>query len=218
MDFNPTNPLPPADMARQSPEVKLGGGDKCNASGTQSATVLVRGETVTNRSAQSDTKAPSPAEQKVAAKKPRSETNLKLQGRLPALDDDADVGVPKDHVVVRDGKVDLAFNGTLLASAAPGLVPHDQWQELRVYETPAGKYVFSRVTRHLALDEEDEHEAEIFEPEPWSKSAQLLRNARNLARAHPLTWKDEAVEFFGYDALAKALYRKLGDGFEEHIS
>jgi hypothetical protein len=29
---------------------------------------------------------------------------------------------------------------------------------------------------------------------------------------------DAAVAFFGYDPLAKDLYRKLGSQFEEHIS
>ena len=45
----------------------------------------------------------------------------KMQDHLPALDDDGDVGVRKEHVVTRDGKADLRFNGVLLASAAPGV-------------------------------------------------------------------------------------------------
>jgi hypothetical protein len=48
--------------------------------------------------------------------------------------------------------------------------------------------------------------------------SQLLRSARDLTRSHPMTWSDAAVEFFGYDPLAKALYRKVGGQFEEHIS
>jgi hypothetical protein len=32
-----------------------------------------------------------------------------------------------------------------------------------------------------------------------------------------LTWTDAAVAFFGYDPLAKTLYRKVGPQFEEHI-
>jgi hypothetical protein len=48
--------------------------------------------------------------------------------------------------------------------------------------------------------------------------SQLLRSARDLARSRPLTWMDAAVAFFGYDPLAKDLYRKLGSQFEEHIS
>jgi hypothetical protein len=37
-------------------------------------------------------------------------------------------------------------------------------------------------------------------------------------RSRPLTWMDAATAFFGYDPLSKALYRKLGGQFEEHIS
>jgi hypothetical protein len=48
--------------------------------------------------------------------------------------------------------------------------------------------------------------------------SQLIRSARELARARPLTWMDAAVAFFGYDPLAKALYRKLSVRFEEEIS
>jgi hypothetical protein len=33
-----------------------------------------------------------------------------------------------------------------------------------------------------------------------------------------MTWTDAAVGFFGYDPLAKILYRKLSGQFEEHIS
>jgi hypothetical protein len=48
--------------------------------------------------------------------------------------------------------------------------------------------------------------------------SQLLRSARDLARSHPMTWMDAAAAFFGYDPLAKALYRKLSGQFEEHIN
>jgi hypothetical protein len=48
--------------------------------------------------------------------------------------------------------------------------------------------------------------------------SQLLRSAREIARARPLTWMDGAVAFFGYDPLAKALYRKLSVRFEEQIT
>jgi hypothetical protein len=211
---SPSDANSPTDSQPAQPQ-SAGGGTNSNA---PAPTVLVRGEAVGNAGSQAGGKTAPPADTKQSAKKPLSEAKLKLQGRLPALPDDGDVGVSKNHVVGRDGKADLAFDGTLLASAAPSTVPHDQWQELRVYETSAGKYVFSKITRHLALDEEDEHEAEIFEPEPSSKPSQLLRNARDLTRAHPLTWKDEAVDFFGYEPLAKALYRKLGDDFEERVS
>jgi len=66
--------------------------------------------------------------------------------------------------------------------------------------------------------EEDQHEAEAFDPSPSSMPSQLLRSARDLARARPLTWTDAAVAFFGYDPLAKTLYRKLRGQFEEHIA
>jgi hypothetical protein len=146
-----------------------------------------------------------------------SPAKVKLQHALPALDDDADVGVPKDHVVVRDGKADLAFTGTLLASAAPSSAPKGNWQEYRIYQTNGGKHVFYRVGRSVFADDQDTHEAEIFDPAPSSVPSQLLRSARELTRSHPVTWMDAAVDFFGYDPLAKTLYRKLGGRFEEHI-
>ena len=52
-----------------------------------------------------------------------SRSKIRMQGSLPALDDDADVGVQKEHIVTRDGKADLRFNGVLLASAAPASAP-----------------------------------------------------------------------------------------------
>jgi hypothetical protein len=67
-------------------------------------------------------------------------------------------------------------------------------------------------------EEQDTHEADIFDPSPASVPAQLLRSARDLAHSRPLTWMDAAVAFFGYDALAKDLYRKLSGQFEEHIA
>jgi hypothetical protein len=66
-------------------------------------------------------------------------------------------------------------------------------------------------------DQRDTHEADVFDPSPASVPSQLLRSARDLARSRPLTWMDAAVAFFGYDPLAKALYRKLSGQFEEHI-
>ena len=45
---------------------------------------------------------------------------------------------------------------------------------------------------------------------PW----QAATNQRPMA----LTWMDAAVAFFGYDPLAKVLYRKLSVRFEEEIS
>jgi hypothetical protein len=141
-----------------------------------------------------------------------------MQSRLPVLDDDPDTGVQKEQVVIRDGKADLAFTGTLLASAAPSAAPKGKWQEYRIYATNGGKHVFSKVTRSVFAEDRDAHEAEVFDPTPASVPSQLLRSARDLTRSKPLTWMDAAVAFFGYDPLAKALYRKLSGQFEEHIS
>jgi hypothetical protein len=128
------------------------------------------------------------------------------------------VGVRKEHIVIRDGKADLAFTGTLLASAGPSAAPKGHWQEYRIYETTGGKHVFSKVNRSVFAEEQDAHQADVFEPSPSSVPSQLLRSARDLTRSHPLTWMDAAVAFFGYDPLAKALYRKLSGQFEEHIT
>ena len=59
--------------------------------------------------------------------------------------------------------------------------------------------------RRVSLGEIDERSA-------------LQASARDLARSRPLTWMDAAVAFFGYDPLAKALYRKLSVRFEEEVS
>jgi len=185
--------------------------------GRQQATILVRGETLSEGKPKSGT-TESPAQAKDAPRKAVSEIKVKQQNRLPALDDDTDVGVAKEQVVIRDGKADLAFNGTLLASAAPSAAPTGHWQEYRIYETAGGKHVFSKVTRSVFAEEPDTHQADIFEPSPSSVPSQLLRSARDLTRSHPMTWMDAAVAFFGYDPLAKALYRKLSGQFEEHIS
>ena len=143
---------------------------------------------------------------------------VRMQSRLPALDDDADLGVQKEHIVTRDGKADLRFTGVLLASAAPASAPEGRWQEYRIYQTSGGKHVFSKVARTVLEKEDDTHEAEVFDPSPSSVSSQLMRSAREIARARPLTWMDAAVAFFGYDPLAKALYRKLSVRFEEEVS
>jgi hypothetical protein len=181
------------------------------------ATVLVRGETISDQEPTSPSKKP-PSREKKPPRKEVSEAKVKMQGRLPVLDDDTDVGIQKKHIVIRDGKADLAFTGTLLASAAPSSAPQGQWREYRIYETNGGKHVFSKVTRTVFAEEQDTHEAEVFDPSPSSVPSQLLRSARDLARSRPLTWMDAAVAFFGYDPLAKALYRKLSGQFEEHIS
>jgi hypothetical protein len=189
---------------------------------------LVRGETIRAQQPQSAPKesppkesAPKESAPKDKEKSPRkevSEAKIKLQGRLPVLDDDSDVGVQKEHIVIRDGKADLSFTGTLLASAAPPSAPKGEWQEYRIYETSGGKHVFSKVTRSVFAEDPDTHEAEVFDPSPSSVPSQLLRSARDLARARPLTWMNAAVDFFGYDPFAKALYRKLSGQFEEHIN
>jgi hypothetical protein len=78
--------------------------------------------------------------------------------------------------------------------------------------------VFSKVSRSVFAENQDTHEAEVFDPSPSSVPSQILRSARDLARSRPLTWMDAAATFFGYDPLAKALYRKVSGQFEEHIS
>jgi hypothetical protein len=147
-----------------------------------------------------------------------SPTKERMRGRLPALVDDADVGVPKQYIVTRDGKADLRFEGVLLASAAPASAPEGRWEEYRIYQTNGGKHVFSKVTRSVLEKDEDTHEADVFDPAPSSVPSQLIRSAREIARARPLTWMDAAAAFFGYTPLAKALYRKLSVRFEEEIS
>jgi hypothetical protein len=182
------------------------------------ATVVVDGDAVRDQEARSAPKVSRPADKEKSTRKKVSEVKVKMQARLPALEDDPDVGVQRDQIVIRDGKPDLAFTGTLLASAAPASAPQGTWREYRVYETSGGKHVFSKVTRSVFMDDQDGHEAEIFDPSPSSVPSQVLRSARDLIHTRPLNWKDAAADFFGYDPLAKALYRKLSGQFEEHIS
>jgi hypothetical protein len=198
---SPETPVPPKDSSGKG-------------SSPSDVTVVVRGEAVRNQDSPSQ-------DSKPTAKSPPkkvSEAKVKKQSLLPALDDDSDVGVQKDQVVTRDGKADLAFTGTLQASAAPSSAPQGRWQEYRVYQTSGGKHVFSKISRSIYAGEQDQHKAEVFDPAPSSMPSQLLRGARDLVHAEALTWKNAASDFFGYDPLAKALYRKLGDEFEEHIS
>jgi hypothetical protein len=75
-----------------------------------------------------------------------------------------------------------------------------------------------RVTRTVFEGENDAHEAQVFDPSPSSVPSQLIRSAREIAQARPMTWMDAAVAFFGYDPLAKALYRKLSVRFDEQVS
>ena len=199
------------------------------AATSQQATVLVRGETIRNEEPNSPPKDSAPRkdssgkdnqarDKEKSSRNEVSQSKVKMQNRLPALDDDADRGVQKELVVTRDGKADLAFTGTLVASAAPQSALDGEWQEYRIYETNGGKHVFSKITRNVLAEKQDAHEAEVFDPAPSSMPSQLLRSARDLARSHPLTWTDAAAAFFGYDPLAKTLYRKLSGQFEERIS
>ena len=210
-------------MSSERPEDFSSPAPRGQQSSSNEAIVVVRGETVRGPEGSSPPKdsppqAGSPTKDKEkSARKEVSEAKVKMQSGLPALDDDADVGVQKEQIVIRDGKADLAFTGALLASAAPASAPQGQWQEYRVYETNGGKHVFSKVGRSVFVGEQDTHEAEVFDPAPSSVPAQLLRSARDLAHTRPLTWMDAAVSFFGYDPLAKDLYRKLSGRFEEHI-
>jgi hypothetical protein len=193
-----------------------GAGSKESEPKNQETTILVRGETV-NKDSKSG--ADSSAKGKDSPPpKPVSEAKVGMQRRLPALADDGDAGALKDQLVTRDGKADLRFQGTLLASAAPPSAPQGQWQEYRIYETTAGKHVFSKVTRNVIAEQQDVYEAEVFDPAPSSVPSKLLRSARDLTHSHPMTWQDAAVAFFGYEPLAKTLYRKLSGQFEEHIT
>jgi hypothetical protein len=201
---------PPVSRGR---ETSVDGPDGETAGQHHEATIVVRGETIRDQ----EPKSP-PKDKEKSPRKEVSEAKIKMQSRLPALGDDADVGVQKEHLVIRDGKADLAFTGTLLASAAPPSAPQGQWQEYRIYETNGGKRVFSKVGRSVIAEQQDTHEAEVFDPSPSSVPSKLLRSARDLTHSHPMTWTDAAVAFFGYDPLAKALYRKLSGQFEEHIS
>jgi len=123
--------------------------------------------------------------------------------RLPKLDDDDEIGVEKDHVVTRDDKADLKFRGTLLASIASSAAPRGRWREFRVYKTVAGNYVYSDIGRSVLDGERDKFRAEVVN--------------LNVTHYVPMTWQEQAINFFGFDPLAKDLYRKLGVEFEEKI-
>jgi len=196
-------PAPPASAPKDS------------ESKDQETTILVRGETVNKDKSGADSNA---NDKKSPPPKELSEAKVGMQRRLPALADDREVGALKDQLVTRDGKADLRFTGTLLASAAPPSAPQGQWQEYRIYETTAGKHVFAKVTRNIIAEQQDTYEAEVFDPAPSSVPSKLMRSARDLTHSHPMTWQDAAVAFFGYDPLAKTLYRKLSGQFEEHIT
>src|ERR1700734_811559 len=97
--------------------------------------VVVRDDAVRDLEAKSAPKVSQAADKEKSSGKKVSEAKVKMQTRLPALEDDPDVGIQKDQVVVRDGKPDLSFIGTLLASAASASAPQGTWREYRVYET-----------------------------------------------------------------------------------
>jgi hypothetical protein len=198
----------PSDGGRDTETT--GNGASSESGGRQDSTAA-RNDEAQDGDANRDKK-PEPAPKEVSVAK------IKMRSRLPALEDDAEGGVQKEQIVTRDGKADLAFTGTLLASAAPACAPKGHWEEYRIYQTTGAKHVFSKVTRSIYLEEEDVYEAEVFDPTPSSVPSQLLRGAREIARARPITWMDAAVAFFGYDPLAKVLYRKLSVRFEEQIS
>jgi hypothetical protein len=202
-----------ADDGRESETAHNGPSDD---GARHEATVLVRGETIRDPQPKTVLKESPPKNKEMARKV--SDSKVQMQNRLPVLDDDPDIGLEKEQIVIRDGKADLAFTGRLLASAAPSSAPKGQWREYRIYETNGGKHVFSKITRSVFAEEQDTHEAEVFEPSPSSVPSQLLRSARELTRSRPLTWMDAAAAYFGYDPLAKTLYRKVSGQFEEHIS
>src|SRR5450432_1657814 len=65
------------------------------------ATVIVRGETVRDQSANPAPKGSTAKDKKDEEESPGkevSEAKLKLRSRLPGLHDDADIGVPKEQV------------------------------------------------------------------------------------------------------------------------
>lgn len=146
-----------------------------------------------------------------------------MLSQLPKLDDDDDIGVEKAHIVPRDDEPDLKFTGKLLGSAAPASAPRGRWREYRVYETTGGNYVFSKVGRSALDGERDKFEAEIYKvpatlvdvlnsslapqliPTPRSSLASLLSTGTESSG-----WATSAIRFFGYDPVAKDLYRKLG--------
>jgi hypothetical protein len=208
-DTRSTDTTDAARNGAESDEAKRTGDAQRNDDPTRKATVTPSKQNANDKGR--DTERDSKGKKLSAAK-------VRMQDRLPALEDDADIGVEKEHIVTRDGKADLLFMGVLLASAAPASAPKGDWQEYRIYRTNGDKHVFSRVTRKVREDDKDTYEADVFDPAPSSVPSQLLRSAREIARARPMTWMDAAVAFFGYDPLAKALYRKLSVRFEEQIT
>lgn len=153
-----------------------------------------------------------------------------MKQRLPALDDDADIGELKTYIVPRDNLSDLRFQGTLIASAAPP-PRKDRWREYRVYKTSGGNYIFSRIGRSLFTDEVDKFEAEVCTPSearpvtlsellgsasvlpktPMQEMAELgVFGAASTDERKHADYIKELTKFFGFDSLAKTLYAKLG--------
>jgi hypothetical protein len=152
----------------------------------------------------------------VASRLPDMATTEML-GRLPALDDDADIGVEKEYIVQRDGAADLKFVGTLLASAAPNNDGQGRWREYRVYHTVGGSYVFSKIGRSVLADERDRFEADM-----WAKEGVVTRSSETILG--PVTHTSTAktlthalTNFFKFDPLAKQLYAKLNIDTTERI-
>lgn len=149
---------------------------------------------------------------------------IEMQSQLPKLDDDADVGKLREHTVQRDDEPDLKFTGTLKASAAPEFRAQQRWREYRVYETKAGHLVLSRVGRSIKEGERDKFEAHIFKFKP---QALIIGNPSYVAAGADKNYanffvdgkemKDVLTEYFGFDELAKELYRKLGVSTEQTI-
>lgn len=134
-----------------------------------------------------------------------------MRCRLPALDDDTQVGVLMEHVVPRDGEPDLRFKGTLLASAAPEFFGQDRWREYRVYRTAAGIYVFSKIGRSLMPGERDKFEAEL-----WNQGRFLMKDG-SWTGIGAEQLKDGVTHYFKFDPLAKQLYAKLDLDTSERI-
>lgn len=134
---------------------------------------------------------------------------------LPKLADDGDVGKQREHAVRRDDQPDIAFTGTLKASAAPPNRGQERWREYRVYETKAGHLVLSRVGRSVRDGERDKFEAQIFKRnqalligDTTYVPADVSGGTNFFTEGKPM--KAVIVDYFGFDDLAKEIYRKLG--------
>jgi hypothetical protein len=95
------------------------------------------------------------------------------------------------------------LSGTLIASAAPSVAPEGHWDEYRVYETTAGKHVFSKITRKIQVKEHDEHKAEVFEPVPSTMTAQIVKSAHDLTHS-PRLFIGSSVTSLRYTSAKRA--------------